>query len=74
MLSIRIQTVFSLFPAAATLLVSLVPSQPFRQGYRSTKFYGGHHTVRDVVQLSPEAQSVLHQVRYNQFNSRKHDS
>ncbi|KAK9875298.1 hypothetical protein WA026_007696 [Henosepilachna vigintioctopunctata] len=45
--------------AAGYLLVSLVPSTPFRQGFRAT-----HHRLQREAQLTPEAQIVLHQI-YN---------
>ncbi|XP_044746055.1 ubiquitin carboxyl-terminal hydrolase 34 isoform X3 [Coccinella septempunctata] len=43
--------------AAGYLLVSLVPSTPFRQGFRAT-----HHRLQREAQLTPEAQVVLHQI------------
>lgn len=46
------------FTAAGYLLVSLVPSPQFRQGFRAT------HRMHREAQLSPEALSVLHQI-YN---------
>jgi ubiquitin carboxyl-terminal hydrolase 34 len=42
--------------AAGYLLVSLVPSAPFRQGFRAT------HRMQREAQLTNEAQAVLHQV------------
>ncbi|KAG7202552.1 hypothetical protein KM043_009748 [Ampulex compressa] len=48
--------------AAAFLLVSLVPSTHFRQGYRSAHRLGlGCNTSREL-QLSPEATLILHQI------------
>ncbi|KAK1132977.1 hypothetical protein K0M31_014343 [Melipona bicolor] len=48
--------------AAAFLLVSLVPSTHFRQGYRSAHRLGlGCNTSREL-QLSPEATLVLHKI------------
>lgn len=48
--------------AAAFLLVSLVPSTHFRQGYRSAHRLGmGCNSTRDF-QLSPEATLILHQI------------
>ncbi|KAJ8971929.1 hypothetical protein NQ314_000472, partial [Rhamnusium bicolor] len=41
---------------AGYLLVSLVPSSPFRQGFRAT------HRLNREPQLSSEAQTVLHQI------------
>ncbi|CAH0550563.1 unnamed protein product [Brassicogethes aeneus] len=41
---------------AGYLLVSLVPSSPFRQGFRAT------HRMQREPQLSPEAQAILHQI------------
>ncbi|XP_018562913.1 ubiquitin carboxyl-terminal hydrolase 34 [Anoplophora glabripennis] len=41
---------------AGYLLVSLVPSSPFRQGFRAT------HRMNREPQLSVEAQAVLHQI------------
>lgn len=52
------------FAAAASLLVSLVPNQQFRQGYRSTKIYSGQHG-REVISLSPEAMTILHTVKFS---------
>ncbi len=64
----------NIFIAAAALLVSLVPSQQFRSGYRSAKIYGPggpshhshHHRNSDTQQqtpLSSEALTVLHDVK-----------
>lgn len=50
---------YVIFIAAGYLLVSLVPSTPFRQGFRAT-----HHRLQREAQLTPEAQVVLHQI-YN---------
>ncbi|XP_012254828.2 ubiquitin carboxyl-terminal hydrolase 34 [Athalia rosae] len=48
--------------AAAFLLVSLVPSTHFRQGYRNAHRLGlGCNSAREL-QLSPEATLILHQV------------
>lgn len=48
--------------AAAFLLVSLVPSTHFRQGYRSAHRLGlGCNTSREL-QLSPEATLILHKI------------
>lgn len=44
------------FSAAGYLLVSLVPSTPFRQGFRAS------HRANREPHLSTEAQTVLHQV------------
>ncbi|CAG7822666.1 unnamed protein product [Allacma fusca] len=46
--------------AAASLLVSLVPNHHFRQGYRTTKMYGGH--CRELIALSAESQNILHDI------------
>lgn len=48
-----------MFSAAALLLVSLVPSTQFRQGFRAAT-----HRLTREPQLSPEALAVLHQI-YN---------
>lgn len=50
------RNVYTLFLAAGYLLVSLVPSTQFRQGFRAT------HRMQREPQLSNEAQAVLHQV------------
>jgi len=55
-------------PAAASLLVSLVPSQHFRQGYRSTKMCSSHH-CREPLTLPPEALNTLHLVWIYPLNS-----
>jgi len=47
---------------AASLLVALVPSQAFRQGYRSTKIYSAHHS-KESFSLNSEAINILHKVR-----------
>lgn len=46
---------FTFIPAAAYLLVSLVPSPQFRQCYRAAR-------PHKEVLLAPEAQLVLHQI------------
>lgn len=51
-----LQNVIVFFPAAGYLLVSLVPSTPFRQGFRAS------HRANREPHLSTEAQTVLHQV------------
>ena len=51
----------SLSPAAAYLLVSLIPSNSFRQMFRSTRSL--HIPTRELP-LSPDTTAVLHQV-YN---------
>lgn len=50
--------------AAAFLLVSLVPSAHFRQGYRSAHRLGINCNTNRELQLTPEATSILHQI-YN---------
>ncbi|XP_015123639.1 ubiquitin carboxyl-terminal hydrolase 34 [Diachasma alloeum] len=48
--------------AAAFLLVSLVPSSHFRQGYRSAHRLGLGCNSNREFQLSPEATLILHQI------------
>ncbi|XP_032664565.1 ubiquitin carboxyl-terminal hydrolase puf isoform X2 [Odontomachus brunneus] len=48
--------------AAAFLLVSLVPSTHFRQGYRSAHRLGLGCNASRELQLSPEATLILHQI------------
>lgn len=48
--------------AAAFLLVNLVPSVHFRQGYRSAHRLGLNYTTARELQLSSEATIVLHQI------------
>lgn len=54
--------------AAATLLVSLVPHTQFRQGYRSTKFYLGHHSRGEIIVLPPDALIVMHEIYMRLLN------
>lgn len=56
-----VTNLFLLFEAAAYLLVSLIPSNSFRQMFRSTRSL--HIPTRDLP-LSPDTTVVLHQV-YN---------
>ncbi|KAL0117751.1 hypothetical protein PUN28_008863 [Cardiocondyla obscurior] len=51
--------------AAAFLLVSLIPSTHFRQGYRTThhhRTYNPGYNASRELQLSPEATLILHQI------------
>lgn len=52
-------TVFVFNLAAAYLLASLVPSQTFRQGFRTARPIPSHY--KEILN-SPEAQTVLHKV------------
>lgn len=54
--------------AAASLLVSLVPHAQFRQGYRSTKFYMGHHSRNELIVLPHDAQIIVHDIYVRLLN------